>query len=104
MYLGRLVELAPAEALYADPKHPYTAALFASVPTVGTGKRRFEAIKGEIPSPINPPSGCAFHPRCPFAGPRCSTEAPRLTDAGAGRTVACHLKDGGVDKPARVAA
>ena len=97
MYLGRLVELAPAEALYADPKHPYTAALFASVPTVGTGKRRFEAIKGEIPSPINPPSGCAFHPRCPHAGPRCRVEAPRLTEAGQGRTVACHLNDGGVE-------
>ena len=96
MYLGRLVELAPAEALYADPRHPYTAALFASVPTVGTGKRRFEAIKGEIPSPINPPSGCAFHPRCPHAGPRCRVEAPRLTDAGRERTVACHLNDGGV--------
>ena len=97
MYLGRLVELAPAEALYADPKHPYTAALFASVPTVGTGRRRFEAIKGEIPSPINPPPGCAFHPRCPHAGPRCRIEAPRLTDAGKDRTVACHLNDGGVE-------
>ena len=69
----------------------------AMVPTVGTGKRRFEAIKGEIPSPINPPSGCAFHPRCPHAGPRCRIEAPRLTDAGQGRTVACHLNDGGVE-------
>lgn len=104
MYLGRLVELAPAEALYTDPKHPYTSALFASVPTVGTGKRRFEAIKGEIPSPINPPSGCAFHPRCPFAGPRCRVEAPRLTDAGESRTVACHLNDGGVETPSEVAA
>lgn len=104
MYLGRLVELAPASELYTDPKHPYTAALFASVPTVGTGKRRFEAIKGEIPSPIDPPSGCAFHPRCPHAGPRCSVEAPRLTDAGLGRTVACHLNDGGVEKSAGVAA
>jgi oligopeptide/dipeptide ABC transporter ATP-binding protein len=95
MYLGRLVELAPADRLYADPKHPYTAALFASVPTVGTGKRVFEVIKGEIPSPINPPSGCAFHPRCPHAGPRCSVQVPRLTAAGPGRTVACHLNDGG---------
>jgi peptide/nickel transport system ATP-binding protein len=97
MYLGRLVELAPADQLYAEPKHPYTAALFASVPTVGTGKRVFEAIKGEIPSPINPPPGCAFHPRCPQAGPRCSIQVPRLTDAGAGRKVACHLNDGGVE-------
>jgi oligopeptide/dipeptide ABC transporter ATP-binding protein len=97
MYLGRLVELAPADQLYADPKHPYTSALFASVPTVGTGKRVFEAIKGEIPSPIDPPPGCAFHPRCPLAGPRCRAQVPRLTDAGAGRQVACHLNDGGVD-------
>ncbi len=96
MYLGRLVELAPADQLYAEPKHPYTSALFASVPTVGTGRRVFEAIKGEIPSPINPPSGCAFHPRCPLAGPRCRVEVPRLTDAGPARTVACHLNDGGV--------
>jgi oligopeptide/dipeptide ABC transporter ATP-binding protein len=96
MYLGRLVELAPADMLYAAPKHPYTSALFASVPTVGTGKRTFEAIKGEIPSPINPPSGCAFHPRCPLAGPRCRVEVPRLTEAGPSRTVACHLNDGGV--------
>ncbi|MCI2393875.1 ABC transporter ATP-binding protein [Aliiroseovarius sediminis] len=104
MYLGRLVELAPADELYADPKHPYTAALFASVPTVGTGKRKFEAIKGEIPSPINPPPGCAFHPRCPLAGPRCRVEAPRLTGAGPARTVACHLNDGGVDTKAETAA
>ncbi|WP_231559032.1 ABC transporter ATP-binding protein [Paracoccus sp. PAMC 22219] len=97
MYLGRLVELAPADQLYADPRHPYTRALFASIPTVGTGRGRFEAIKGEIPSPIAPPPGCAFHPRCPFAGPRCRAEVPRLTTAGPVRTVACHLNDGGVD-------
>ncbi len=97
MYLGRLVELAPAKELYERPSHPYTSALFASVPTVGTGKRVFEAIQGEIPSPINPPSGCAFHPRCPLAGPRCRSEVPRLTGAGNLRTVACHLNDGGVE-------
>lgn len=97
MYLGRLVELAPADQLYADPRHPYTRALFASIPTVGTGRGRFEAINGEIPSPIAPPPGCAFHPRCPFAGPRCRAEVPRLTTAGPVRTVACHLNDGGVD-------
>jgi peptide/nickel transport system ATP-binding protein len=97
MYLGQLVELAPADQLYADPRHPYTRALFASVPTVGTGKGRFEAIKGEIPSPIDPPSGCAFHPRCPLAGPRCRLEVPRLGAAGAARTVACHLNNGGVE-------
>ncbi|AVO38364.1 ABC transporter ATP-binding protein [Pukyongiella litopenaei] len=98
MYLGRVVELASAERLYADPKHPYTQALFASVPTLGTGRRDFHPIKGEIPSPIDPPPGCAFHPRCPFAGPRCRAEIPRLTEVGSGRSVACHLNDGGVDR------
>ncbi|MCA1775172.1 MAG: ATP-binding cassette domain-containing protein [Loktanella sp.] len=96
MYLGRVVELAPADELYARPEHPYTKALFTSVPTLGTGRRAFEPVQGEIPSPIDPPPGCAFHPRCPFAGPRCRAEIPRLTAAGAGRRVACHLNDGGV--------
>jgi peptide/nickel transport system ATP-binding protein len=98
MYLGRVVELAPADELYAKPEHPYTQALFTSVPTLGTGRRAFVPIKGEIPSPIDPPPGCAFHPRCPFAGPRCRTEIPRLSDAGANRSVACHLNDGGVEE------
>lgn len=95
MYLGRMVELAPAAELYAAPLHPYTQALFASVPTLGTGKRDFHPIKGEIPSPVNPPAGCHFHPRCPSAGPRCRTEAPRLTATSPGRSTACHLHDGG---------
>ncbi len=101
MYLGRVVELARTEDLYAAPQHPYTQALFASVPTIGTGRRVFHPIKGEIPSPIAPPPGCAFHPRCPHAGPRCRVEVPRLAlpDGMArdpARTVACHLHDGGV--------
>jgi peptide/nickel transport system ATP-binding protein len=100
MYLGRVVELAPAEALYARPEHPYTKALFASVPTLGTGKRAFEPVEGEIPSPIDPPPGCAFHPRCPFAGPRCRAEIPKLKAAGDARSVACHLNDGGVGEKA----
>ena len=95
MYLGRVVELAPTEALYAAPKHPYTEALFDSVPTLGTGRARFRPIDGEVPSPLDPPSGCAFHPRCPMAGPRCSREAPRIVRPEAGRAVACHLHDGG---------
>ncbi|SEN05837.1 ABC transporter ATP-binding protein [Palleronia pelagia] len=94
MYLGRVVELAKAEDLYEAPQHPYTKALFASVPTLGTGRAAFQPIKGEIPSPLNPPNGCAFHPRCPFAGPRCKAEVPRLTNAPTGQ-VACHLNDGG---------
>ncbi|SDF01463.1 ABC transporter ATP-binding protein [Limimaricola pyoseonensis] len=95
MYLGRLVELAPAEELYAAPKHPYTAALFASVPEIGRGRRAFHPIEGEIPSPLDPPPGCPFHPRCPMAGPRCRTEVPALGPAGPGRAVACHLEHGG---------
>ena len=98
MYLGRVVELAEAEALYREPLHPYTQALFASVPTLGTGRARFHPIKGEIPSPLAPPPGCAFHPRCPMAGPRCRAEVPKLTTQGQGRSVACHLHDGGVGR------
>ena len=96
MYLGRVVELASAEDIYHTPRHPYTQALFASVPEIGAGRRSFHPIKGEIPSPIDPPPGCAFHPRCPHAGPRCRSEMPRLKEAAARHTVACHLNDGGV--------
>lgn len=97
MYLGRMVELAPTAELYADPQHPYTRALFASVPRIGAGRGSFHPIAGEIPSPLNPPPGCSFHPRCPSAGPRCRVEAPTLKPlAAAGRQVACHLNAGGV--------
>ena len=94
MYLGRMVELAPAEQIYASPRHPYTRALFASIPKLGAGKGNFHPISGEIPSPLNPPKGCAFHPRCPLAGPRCRVEVPRLRAAGS-HSVACHIEDGG---------
>ena len=104
LYLGRVVELAPTEALYAAPKHPYTEALFASVPTLGTGRARFRPIEGEIPSPLDPPTGCAFHPRCPRAGPRCAREAPRTVRPDAGRAVACHLHDGGTGSESASAA
>ena len=96
LYLGRVVEIAPTEALYSDARHPYTQALLAEVPRLSFEKRRFEPIKGEIPSPMNPPPGCHFHTRCPFAGPRCSREVPRLRHDGP-RAVACHLEDGGVE-------
>ena len=95
LYLGRVVEIAPTEALYSDARHPYTQALLAEVPRLSFEKRRFEPIKGEIPSPLNPPPGCHFHTRCPHAGPRCRVEVPRLRRDGA-RAVACHLGDGGV--------
>ena len=96
MYLGRIVEIAPMAQLYGAPGHPYTRALFESVPRVGAGRQVFHPIAGEIPSPINPPSGCHFHPRCPFAGARCKREAPALQTSADGRQLACHLAAGGV--------
>jgi peptide/nickel transport system ATP-binding protein len=94
MYLGRVVELAPTEELFATPNHPYTQALLREVPRLDTRRRRFEPVKGEIPSPLDPPSGCHFHPRCPFATDRCREEPPRLAEIAPGRFSACHLNDG----------
>jgi oligopeptide/dipeptide ABC transporter ATP-binding protein len=93
MYLGRVVEIAPTEALFAEPNHPYTRALLAEIPRIDRKRRTFVPIKGEIPSPMNPPAGCHFHPRCPHALPRCSTEAPALRAIAPGRQSACHLND-----------
>jgi len=93
MYLGKIVELAPAAELFASPAHPYTRTLLEQIPSVKNRKRRFEAVKGEIPSPHNPPSGCAFHPRCPLATARCRSEAPEVRTIAPGRTVSCHLHD-----------
>ncbi len=92
MYLGRIVEIGPAATLWDSPHHPYTRALLSAV--TAEDLRPPEAA-GEVPSPIRPPPGCAFHPRCSMAGPRCSRDAPRPTAIGA-VTVACHLHDGGV--------
>jgi peptide/nickel transport system ATP-binding protein len=93
MYLGRVVELAPTEELFARPNHPYTQALIAGVPRLGRAKRAFQPIQGEIPSPLNPPSGCHFHPRCPYASRRCRAEPPKLKQIAPGRFSACHLND-----------
>jgi peptide/nickel transport system ATP-binding protein len=93
MYLGRVVEIAPTEALFAAPNHPYTSALLTEVPRIDRKRRTFVPIKGEIPSPMNPPTGCHFHPRCPNAMPRCSSEVPRLREIAPGRQSACHLND-----------
>ena len=93
MYLGRVVEMAPTEALYRDANHPYTQALLAEIPRIATGRRRFHPIKGEIPSPIDPPPGCHFHPRCPHAFERCRIERPALKEIAPGRLSACHLND-----------
>jgi peptide/nickel transport system ATP-binding protein len=94
MYLGRIVETAPTVQLFAAPNHPYTKALIANVPRLEGKKHRFEAVKGEIPSPLAPPSGCHFHPRCPLAFARCRTERPELKRIGVERWSACHLNDG----------
>lgn len=91
MYLGRVVESAPTEEVFREPLHPYTQALLAEVPRLDQRRKDFVAIKGEIPSPINPPSGCHFHPRCPHATERCRAEAPTLGEVAPGRMVACHL-------------
>jgi len=94
MYLGRIVESAPTDAVFARANHPYTQALLASAPKLEVGKATYFAVKGEIPSPLNPPSGCHFHPRCPHAMPRCSVEKPLLREIGPGHMSACHLNDG----------
>lgn len=91
MYLGRVVEQAPTAELFAAPNHPYTQALLEDVPRLESGKRRFHPIKGEIPSPMDPPSGCHFHPRCPHAFDRCRVEEPALRKIAPGHFSACHL-------------
>ncbi|MGR4932768.1 ABC transporter ATP-binding protein [Bradyrhizobium sp. CAR08] len=93
MYLGRIVELAPCEALFAKPSHPYTEALIAAAPVPDPTRARLEPpVEGEVPSPINPPSGCAFHPRCPLAIERCRVSAPALVPIADGHVVACHVR------------
>ena len=93
MYLGRVVEMASTEELFAQPNHPYTQALLFEVPRLDRRRRTFVPIKGEIPSPLAPPSGCHFHPRCPRAMTRCAAETPTLREIAPGRLSACHLND-----------
>ena len=94
MYLGQIVEYSPTEELYENPLHPYTKALFsAALPAHPDDQREEIVLTGEVPSPINPPSGCRFHPRCPFAMDRCAVEIPQQLDKGNGHLVACHLYD-----------
>jgi len=93
MYLGRVLETAPTEALFSSPSHPYTQALLAEVPRLDLRHRSYALIKGEIPSPLHPPSGCHFHPRCPHAMPCCKTEQPTLREVAPLRFTACHLND-----------
>jgi oligopeptide/dipeptide ABC transporter ATP-binding protein len=95
MYLGRIVELAETEALFARPQHPYTVALLSAVPVPdprSTGKRII--LSGDVPSPVNPPPGCRFHTRCPLAEARCRTEVPVMKEVAPGHFAACHLREG----------
>ncbi len=92
MYLGTVVETGPTEAMFVTPAHPYTDALLSAVPSSdGVARRDRVILGGEVPSPLAPPSGCRFHPRCPRAEARCRAEAPVLRPVGAERTVACHF-------------
>ena len=92
MYLGKIVETAASETIYHRARHPYTQSLIAAIP-VPDPHRSLErqVLRGDVPSPINPPSGCSFHPRCPVAEPRCAEQAPELVEVGAGQLAACHL-------------
>ncbi|HWP68504.1 MAG TPA: oligopeptide/dipeptide ABC transporter ATP-binding protein, partial [Rectinemataceae bacterium] len=94
MYLGRLVEEGRTDDIFDKPNHPYTKALLHEVPRLEDRKASYNPVQGEIPSPLDPPSGCHFHPRCPFAMPRCGNEVPRLREIAPDRRSACHLNDG----------
>jgi peptide/nickel transport system ATP-binding protein len=90
MYLGTICELAPTKTLYEQPRHPYTQALLSAIPELGVQKPKHLKLKGEVPTPINLPSGCVFHGRCIYANERCIQEIPQLNRLNAGTQVACH--------------
>ncbi|NSZ76700.1 ATP-binding cassette domain-containing protein [Agrobacterium tumefaciens] len=91
MYLGRIVEEGDTEELFARPRHPYTQLLLQTIPNIDAPRRDRELVAGEVPSPLKPPSGCTFHPRCPLATARCSAEVPKVRTLVGGTRVACHL-------------
>jgi len=101
MYLGRIVEMTDRKSLFEMPLHPYTEALLSAVPIpkASARSRKRVILTGDVPSPINPPSGCHFHARCPYAMPRCKTESPPLREVVPGHVAACHLHEGGVKFP-----
>jgi oligopeptide/dipeptide ABC transporter ATP-binding protein len=93
MYLGRIVEYTDKRTLFTRPQHPYTESLLLAVPVPDPSvKRAKRVLQGEVPSPINPPSGCHFHTRCPYAVERCRAETPLLREVKPGQMVACHLR------------
>jgi oligopeptide transport system ATP-binding protein len=93
MYLGRVVEIAPSDSLYDNPRHPYTEALLSAVPIPDPQvKRKRIVLRGEVPNPIHPPTGCHFHPRCPLAEERCKLEVPQLRESTPGHWTACHVR------------
>ncbi len=98
MYLGKLVELAPAEEIYTNPLHPYTQALLAATPSPipETAKSSKQRLSGDIPTPFNPPSGCRFHTRCPYAMEKCKVEEPKFTEVSSGHWIACFLHESAV--------
>jgi peptide/nickel transport system ATP-binding protein len=105
MYLGKVIEIGPAALVFGAPRHPYTAALLASMPSMDPDNRTMEApLAGDPPNPINPPSGCRFHPRCKFAAPVCAEIEPALFAAGGDQRAACHMVDPASTHPQRVAA
>ncbi len=106
MYLGRIVEMAPTHVLFNDPQHPYTRMLLDAVPDLEMSGKSRTAVAGEVPNPLDPPSGCTFHPRCPLANERCRQENPVLKDVAAGREgqVACHAVEEGRLPPRRMVA
>ncbi len=95
MYLGRVVEIAPTERVFDHANHPYTQALLKELPSLEAGRRDYQPIKGELPSPLDPPTGCTFHPRCPHAMARCKVERPELRMISPEHFSACHLNDVG---------
>ena len=106
MYLGRIVEMTDKKSLFEMPLHPYSEALLSAVPIPKSGMRGRKRVilKGDVPSPINPPPGCHFHTRCPYAMPRCKVDVPTLTEVAPGHWASCHLHDGGVKFPLSTAA
>jgi oligopeptide/dipeptide ABC transporter ATP-binding protein len=94
MYLGRIAELAPREAIYRDPRHPYTRSLLSAIPVPEPGRRRERIVlRGDVPSAARPPGGCRFHPRCPVAQPICAEREPLLREVSPGHWASCHFAD-----------